>query len=181
MTGTIENYNTGNITIMKKTDEILVKTLYLRNIYRNNHFNLEIENHYKRNKTVLPNFNDIFKIFISTQLSTLHSTIKTLTYVLEYSLHDLDSLLVPNFSVLVCLELKFITTLITFIILLRNNDNRTELKVLYIIVALMLIAKVGLIRMLVANPSKLDEFNILSEKNVILTKIIILFFTILKS
>lgn len=82
---------------------------------------------------------------------------------------------------LVCLELKFITTLITFIILLRNNDNRTELKVLYIIVALMLIAKVGLIRMLVANPSKLDEFNILSEKNVILTKIIILFFTILKS
>lgn len=82
---------------------------------------------------------------------------------------------------LVCLELKFITTLITFIILLRNNDNRTELKVLYIIVALMLIAKVGLIRMLVANPSKLDEFNILSKKNVILTKIIILFFTILKS
>lgn len=82
---------------------------------------------------------------------------------------------------LVCLELKFITTLINFIILLRNNDNRTELQVLYIIVALMLIAKVGLIRMLVANPSKLDEFNILSEKNVILTKIIILFFTILKS
>lgn len=65
---------------------------------------------------------------------------------------------------LVCLELKFITTLINFIILLRNNDNRTELQVLYIIVALMLIAKVGLIRMLVANPSKLDEFNILSEK-----------------
>lgn len=82
---------------------------------------------------------------------------------------------------LVCLELKFITTLINFIILLRNNDNRTELQVMYIIVALMLIAKVGLIRMLVANPSKLDEFNILSEKNVILTKIIILFFTILKS
>lgn len=98
MTGTIENYNTGNITIMKKTDEILVKTLYLRNIYRNNHFNLEIENHYKRNKTVLPNFDDIFKIFISTQLTTLHSTIKTLISVLEYSLHDLDSLLVPNFS-----------------------------------------------------------------------------------
>lgn len=82
---------------------------------------------------------------------------------------------------LVCLELKFITTLINFIILLRNNDNRTELQVMYLIVALMLIAKVGLIRMLVANPSKLDEFNILSEKNVILTKIIILFFTILKS
>lgn len=82
---------------------------------------------------------------------------------------------------LVCLELKFITTLINFIILLRNNDNRTELQVMYLIVALMLIAKVGLIRMLVANPSKLDEFNILSKKNVILTKIIILFFTILKS
>lgn len=77
---------------------------------------------------------------------------------------------------LVYLELKFITTLITFIILLRNNDNRTELQVMYLIVALMLIAKVGLIRMLVANPSKLDEFNILSEKNVILTKIIIHFF-----
>lgn len=82
---------------------------------------------------------------------------------------------------LVCLELKFIATLINFIILLRNNDNRTELQVMYLIVALMLIAKVGLIRMLVANPSKLDEFNILSKKNVILTKIIILFFTILKS
>lgn len=77
---------------------------------------------------------------------------------------------------LVCLELKFITTLINFIILLRNNDNRTELQVMYLIVALMLIAKVGLIRMLVANPSKLDEFNILSKKNVILTKIIIHFF-----